>query len=194
MPRLKRPLSILLGTPMDRICRSIFPSGLNCLGSLILKGFFFDCRKINMITAAAALDIKVGIATPSTPIPSPNTHRALPAILVRFIPRDTSIESRVFPLARKTEAEAWYMARKGYEAAVYSIYVTALLITSGSTLPNRALRRPLPPRKNMADSTSVAMVVSIRSCPPTRDAPLSSFAPQYLAHTTVPPAVMAKST
>ena len=104
LPKLKRPLSTLLGIPMARIFRMMPESGFSCERLPIRIRCPKRWRQKTINNAAAILAISVGRATPSTPMWRPKIQIALPIILRTFIPRDTSMANLVLPSARKIAA------------------------------------------------------------------------------------------
>ena len=59
-----------------------------------------------MTAAAASRDTTVGMATPSTPMWKTKIKRALPAMFMTFMPRETHMETLDQPITRNRAAPA----------------------------------------------------------------------------------------
>ena len=58
-----------------------------------------------MMAQAATLEIREAVATPATPIWKVKIKNALPATLITFIAKETSIDTLEFPMARNRAAQ-----------------------------------------------------------------------------------------
>ena len=83
--------------------RSISPSGLRYDNEAIRSGFSVCWIRRVMTTAENSLANTVGTATPATPIFNTKIQKAFPTTLRRFIHSETSMDTLVFPWARKME-------------------------------------------------------------------------------------------
>lgn len=127
--------SMPFGTPTFKMSLIILPLNRSSWRLRIRITFCGLWIRNSIRIAAKALDTRVGIPTPSTPICNPNTQIAFPAILMAFMTKEAYMETLELPMARYNAAQELYTARNGYDNAESQKYIWAFSMTLFSTLP-----------------------------------------------------------
>ena len=100
------PFSSPLGIPMDRIFFIIWRSGIRNFQLLRRMVLFRFCIRTNIIKAAVTRLMRVGQATPATPILRPNTQIAFPIMLIIFMTKEVIMDTFELPMERNRAAQA----------------------------------------------------------------------------------------